>query len=198
MSRTILFQSLKIYLDIGVETPYKQRGDHKILIKLGGGYMLDEIDIKILEMLQENGRKPLSDIAAKVKLSPPSVLERVKKLEEKGIIKKFTAILDAKKVGRDITAFIGVSIIHPQYIENFETSIEKFDDILECHHVTGEHTLFLKVKTKDTSTLEQLIRAIRSIDGVTRTLTSVVLSTKKEDTKINLSEGLSKSRKLKE
>lgn len=160
--------------------------------------MLDDIDIKILEILQESGRKPLSEIATKVRLSPPSVLERVKKLEEKGIIKKFTAILDAKKVGKDITAFIGVSIIHPQYIENFETSIEKFEDILECHHVTGEHTLFLKVKTKDTSTLEQLIRSIRSIEGVTRTLTSVVLSTKKEDTKINLSEGLSKTRKSKE
>ncbi len=147
---------------------------------------MDKIDLNILDLLQEEGRISFSDIAHRVGLTPPSIMERVKKLEEKGVIKKYTAILDARLLGNDISAFIGVYISHPRYIEEFEKEITKYDDILECHHVTGEYTMLLKVKTKNTSTLEALIRGIRSMKGVTRTLTTIILSTKKEDTKINI------------
>ena len=82
----------------------------------------------------------------------------------------------------DITAFIGVSIGHPKGIQTFEQQLPKMPDVLECHHVTGGYTLLLKVKTRDTASLEGLIRTLRSIEGVERTETSVVLSTKVERT----------------
>jgi Lrp/AsnC family leucine-responsive transcriptional regulator len=89
-------------------------------------------------------------------------------------------------LGKDVTAFIGVSIAHPKTINLFEETIELVDDVLECHHITGEHTVLLKVKTASTSTLEQLIRTIRLIEGVTRTETMVVLSTHTERAQIGV------------
>lgn len=138
---------------------------------------LDTLDMHILSVLQENCKLPLVKIGERVGLSAPSVIERIKKLEEGSVIRGYTAILDARKLGKDITAFIGVSINHPTLITAFETKIASFEDIQECHHVTGEHTLLLKVKTNNTTSLEELIRQIRSIEGVERTETSVVLST---------------------
>ncbi|MCZ6564070.1 MAG: Lrp/AsnC family transcriptional regulator, partial [Deltaproteobacteria bacterium] len=83
--------------------------------------MLDSIDIAILFFLQHHGRRHLAQIAKEVELSPPTVMERVKKLEARGIIKGYHAHLDAKKIGRDIMAFIGVSIGHQRYIDVFPT-----------------------------------------------------------------------------
>ena len=73
-----------------------------------------------------------------------------------------------------------MSIAHPKTISLFEESVALLDDVLECHHVTGQHTLMMKVKTENTSSLERLISAIRSIEGVARTETMVVLSTHTE------------------
>ena len=129
---------------------------------------------------------PLAKIGARVGLSAPAVVERIKKLEDSGVITGYTAVLDARRVGLDITAFIGVSISHPTAIAAFEQDIEHLHDVLECHHVTGVYTLMLKVKTANTSTLEELISRIRSIDGVGRTETMVVLSTYTEHLRLNL------------
>jgi Lrp/AsnC family leucine-responsive transcriptional regulator len=144
----------------------------------------DGIDLQILGTLQEHGRMPLTKLADQVGLSAPSVIERVKKLEDLGIITGYHARVDARKLGKDVTAFIGVSIGDPRTIGLFEETVEQLDDILECHHVTGEHTVLLKVKTHNTATLESLIRTIRMIDGVIRTETMVVLSTHTERTQI--------------
>jgi Lrp/AsnC family leucine-responsive transcriptional regulator len=141
---------------------------------------LDNLDLHILALLQENCKLPLVKIGERVGLSAPSVIERIKKLEESGVIRGYTAILDARKLGKDITAFIGVSINHPKLISKFEEAIDRVEDVQECHHVTGEHTLLLKVKADNTSALEELIRKIRSLEGVARTETSVVLSTHTE------------------
>jgi len=138
---------------------------------------LDAIDFQILNTLQEQGRIPLSKLGEQVGLSSPSVIERVKKLEDNGIITGYHASLDARRLGKDVTAFIGVSINHPKAIGRFEQSVSTIEDVLECHHVTGEHTLLLKIKTENTASLERLISAIRSIEGVSRTETMVVLST---------------------
>lgn len=146
---------------------------------------LDDIDLRILMLLQEHCKMSLAKIGEQVGLSAPAVIERIKKLEDGGIVTGYTAVLDARRLGLDITAFIGVSISHPQGIESFEREIEHLPDILECHHVTGGYTLMLKVKTANTSTLEELIRRIRSIDGIGRTETMVVLSTHMEQLKLN-------------
>jgi Lrp/AsnC family transcriptional regulator, leucine-responsive regulatory protein len=144
----------------------------------------DAIDLQILATLQEHGRIALTKMAEQVGLSAPSVIERVKKLEDIGVITGYHAAVNARKLGKDVTAFIGVSIGDPRTIEVFEDTVEQVDDILECHHVTGEHTVLLKVKTYNTATLENLIRTIRMIEGVTRTETMVVLSTHTERTQI--------------
>ena len=146
----------------------------------------DEVDLRILSLLQENCKLSLSKIGERVGLSAPSVLERIKKLEESGIIRGYTAVLDARKLGKDVTAFIGVFIDHPKLISPFEQAIDGFEDVQECHHVTGAYALLLKVKTSNTSGLEELIRKIRSIDGVGRTETSVVLSTHTEGVRLDL------------
>jgi Lrp/AsnC family leucine-responsive transcriptional regulator len=138
---------------------------------------LDDIDLQLLMLLQEDCRTPLARLGDKVGLSAPAVLERIKKLEAANVITGYRAIVDGRRVGLDITAFIGVLISHPHVIDDFERGVIDFDEVLECHHVTGEHTLLLKVKAANTSALEQLISRIRSLDGVGRTETMVVLST---------------------
>lgn len=142
---------------------------------------LDSIDLKILTILMKDGRIKLKELAEMVGLTSPSVMERLGRLEREGIIKSYSTLVDAKKVGVDITAFIGVYIDHPSHIETFEEEIKAVgDEIMECHHVTGEWTLLLKIRTKNTETLQTLIKKIRSMKGVVRTNTMVVFSTLKE------------------
>ncbi len=152
--------------------------------------MLDDTDLKILSILQTNGRCPLAEIAKEVELSSPAVMERVKKLEAGGVIRNYQAVLDGKKVGKDITAFIGVSVGHQRDIEKFWLQMVQREEVLECHHVTGDESFILKVKTGNTASLERLLGEIRSVEGVTRTVTKVVLSTAKESQILSLDRGL--------
>ncbi len=154
---------------------------------------IDAIDAKITNILQEDGRATLKEISKRVGLKPPSVLERVKKLEREGVITGYLGLVNARKLGFDITSFIGVNINHPKNITVFEKEIGRMgEEILECHHVTGDYTLLLKVKTHNTDTLRALIEEIRSITGVVRTYTMVVFSTLKEDQRIPVKTGLLK------
>jgi Lrp/AsnC family leucine-responsive transcriptional regulator len=155
--------------------------------------LLDQIDLKILYILQNNGRSRLAEIAEEVALSAPAVMERVKKLEASGVIKGYQALLDAKKVGKDITAFIGVSIGNQRDIDNFAVHMVQHHDVLECHHVTGDESFILKVKSANTASLEKLLGEIRSVEGVTRTVTKVVLSTAKEIQVLELNAGLAEN-----
>jgi len=152
--------------------------------------LLDQIDLKILFILQNNGRSRLADIAAEVELSTPAVMERVKKLEASGVIKGYHALIEGKKVGKDIAAFIGVSIGHQRDTEGFAAQMLQYPDVLECHHVTGDESFLLKVKSANTGSLEKLLGEIRSVEGVTRTVTKVVLSTAKESQVLELDAGL--------
>lgn len=156
--------------------------------------MLDIIDLKILSILQSHGRCHLAEIAKEVDLSSPAVMERVKKLEAHGVIKSYHAVLDARKVGKDVTAFVGVSVVHQRYIDEFAAHMVRQRDVLECHHVTGEESFILKVKTANTFSLEKLLGEIRSLEGVTRTVTRVVLSTPKESLKLEFDEELAGER----
>lgn len=154
----------------------------------GSAFDLDSIDLAILELLQENCKRPLAEIGKKVGLSAPSVVERIHKLEEAGVITGYVALVDGGRVGKDVTAFIGVSADHPRVIDMLERQIAGIDDVLECHHVTGAPSLLVKAKTRGTTALEALIERVRALDGVTRTETLVVLSTAVERPHIVLSE----------
>ena len=120
-------------------------------------------------------------------------MERVKKLEAGGVIKGYQALIDGKKVGKDVAAFIGVSIGHQRDINGFAAQMLRYQDVLECHHVTGDESFILKVKSANTGSLEKLLGEIRSVEGVTRTVTRVVLSTVKESQALQLDAGLAEN-----
>src|SRR5262245_57268998 len=117
----------------------------------------DDTDIRILGLLQEDCRTPLARLGEHVGLSAPAVLERIKKLEAAGVVTGYHAIIDGRKIGYDVTAFIGVVTSDPESIGHFEQQITGLMSVLECHHVTGAFTFLLKVKTANTSSLERLI-----------------------------------------
>jgi Lrp/AsnC family leucine-responsive transcriptional regulator len=142
---------------------------------------LDDTDTQILELLQEDCKRSLADIGERVGMSAPSVIERIRKLEAAGVIRGYTALVDARRVGLDVAAFIGVTINFPKKIAAFEREVRKMREVLECHHITGDHTLLIKVRTYNTASLEQVISRLRTIDGVDRTHTMVVLSTINEN-----------------
>ena len=152
-------------------------------------FKLDDIDRQLLIDLQQDAKVSLGRLGERVGLSAPSVMERVRKLEQAGLIKGYHAVLDARAVGLDVASFIGVRVQSPAAIEAFEAWVEGLPEILECHHVTGSYTLLLKVKTRNTSALEQLIRRLRSFEGVASTDTMVVLSTRIERVMLPLEEG---------
>lgn len=149
---------------------------------------LDTTDRTLLNALQDDCKQSLADLGGLVGLSPPAVLERVRKLEEAGLVRGYHAVLDARRLGLDIGAFIGVGIDHPRSIAKFESAVEKIPAVLESHHVTGRHTLLLKVRTQNTESLHQLIGAIRELPGVARTETMIVLATQMERQRIEIPE----------
>ena len=141
---------------------------------------LDSIDREILVILQEDCRMSLNKVGERVGLSAPSVMERIRRLETEGFIRGYHARLDARRLGLDVSAFIGVWVAHPRNLDSLEGDLADLQDVLECHHVTGGPTLLLKVKTRNTESLERLITALRCLEGVERTETNVVLSTRVE------------------
>lgn len=147
---------------------------------------MDSIDVRILGMLQENGRVSQHDVARAVGLSAPAVSERVRKLEERGVILGYTTLLDPRLLGQDITAFIAVGINGSRHYVDFRRRAMELPEIAECHSVTGEGSHLLKVRVGNTAGLESLLAEIQAWPGVQWTTTSLVLSTVKETTGLAL------------
>ena len=141
---------------------------------------LDRIDVQLLTLLQENGRISQHDLAKAVGLSAPAVAERLRKLEERGIIRQFTALLDAKRLGWDITAFIFVGIAGSGFYSEFRQRVEEMAQVVECHSITGQGSHLLKIRAENTAALEGFLAAVQALPGVQWTTTSIVLSTLKE------------------
>lgn len=147
---------------------------------------IDEIDLQLLEILQTNGRMKRNELAEKVKLSLPAVSDRLRRLEEHGIIRSFATVIDAQRVGLDITAFIFVSVESSSYYEGFIKRATKMDEIQECHAITGEGSHLIKIRTQNTSTLEKVLSTVQAWPGVKNTRTNLVLSSPKETTALPL------------
>ncbi len=147
---------------------------------------LDEIDRKILDLLQRDARMTNVAIAAEVGLTAPSVLERIRKLEQRGVIQGYTAKINPAALGKILTAFIRLLVA---YDEKYAAGIEALrsdPDVLECYHVAGEDCLIIKTRLTTPGELEALINRIRSRISVQRSITMIALSTIKEDTPINV------------
>jgi Lrp/AsnC family leucine-responsive transcriptional regulator len=148
---------------------------------------IDEIDLRILDMLQRNGKLSQAKIAGAVGLTTPSVNERIKKMERHGMIKGFVALLDHEKMGFPLTAYVDVALEHPRFEKAFIDDLEKLLGVQECHYIAGEYAYRLKVKAADPATLADFIqRRLLALKGVSRVRTQVSLSSKKESTLLPL------------
>ena len=157
------------------------------LTKHDNGAALDGIDRKLLSLLQDNAKLSQAELAKAVGLTAPSVNERLRKLERGGIIRGYVALLDERKLGHDITAFVEIFIEHPKFESSFIEAVGDMDEVLECHHITGEFSLLLKVKVTDMAAFRRLlIEKLNAIRGVRQTRTVMVLSTSKEQHRIKV------------
>ena len=150
---------------------------------------LHPADKRILEILQAQGRIPNVQLAAEVGLSPSAVLERVRKLEERGIIEKYVTLLDNRKIGLGTIAFVGVTLHHHQTdaIEQFHRFVKESDKVLECYHLAGAEDYILKVYARDIDDYERfLLSSLTKTRGVDKVTTMFVLSTLKRETAMSL------------
>jgi len=141
---------------------------------------IDDIDAQILALLQQEGRAKRNRIAEAVGLSVPSVSERMRKLEERGVVTGYHAALDAKRLGYDVAAFIRVTMGGSEYYPDFVERVAAMPEVQELHSITGEGSHLLKARVRSTSALEGLLAALQRIPGVRGTQTSIVLSSLKE------------------
>lgn len=137
---------------------------------------MDDIDVKILRLLQQNARKTISDLSAEIGMSMPAISERLKKLENAGVIEKYCAILNPQKLNKDLIAMMFVGLESPRYSDSFTEFVKGESEIQECLYITGEFDYSLKVITHNTQTLEALLNKIKTHQGIARTKTIVALS----------------------
>jgi Lrp/AsnC family leucine-responsive transcriptional regulator len=142
---------------------------------------MDDRDRKILDLVQRDAKLPQAQLARRVGLSAAAVNERLRKLEQSGAIRRYTAVVDPNSVDHDVTAFVEVFIEHPRFEPAFIKQVLALDEVQECHHITGEFSLLLKVRVRDMKALEQLLlKRLNTPAGVRQTRTIIVLSTIKE------------------
>lgn len=144
---------------------------------------MDKIDLKILQILQKNCKITNLDLSKKIGLSPAPTLERVKKLENSGLISSYNAHLDASALGLNVKTFIQVSLAwHKENaLENFMKRIKEIDEITECYIITGEADVMMKVICRDITAYERLLfKKLSQIDEIERMKTLMTLSTVKD------------------
>ena len=142
--------------------------------------VLDEIDQGILELLQQDARMTNAAIASHVGLSAPAVFERIRKLEQRGVIRNYTVTLDPAALGRPMTAFIRITAAFDERYETGLQAISQDPEVLECYNVAGEDCFILKTQCGSPSDLESLLGRIRSRMTVLRSVTMIALSALKE------------------
>ncbi len=144
--------------------------------------VLDEKDRRILALVQRDAKLPQAEIARRVGLSTAAVNERLRKLEHAGVVRRYAALVDPHALGSQVAAFIEVFIEHPRFEPAFIEEISRLHEVQECHHITGEFSVLLKVRARDIESLQRLlIHKLNSMEGVRQTRTVIVLSTSKEE-----------------
>lgn len=148
---------------------------------------LDEIDRKILSILQADGRAALSEIARRLDMGTATIHERTNALESEGYIREYRAVLDPELLGRDEVGFISVNTTAGRFSEVAERLVE-VTAIQEIHELTGDSDLLLKVRVSDRKELTELLREIGQFDGVEETTTDVALRSVKEEHTLRIEE----------
>jgi Lrp/AsnC family leucine-responsive transcriptional regulator len=153
----------------------------------------DKIDRKILEILQKSAKITNAQLSKEIGLSPAPTLERVKKLENMGVINSYHAKLDTSKIGLGVTTFVLVTLVghNRENIEQFINEIDKVDEVIECHHITGAGDFILKIISKDIPSYQKLmLEKVSDIKVVDNMQSMVVLSTFKDSKVMPIPENL--------
>ncbi|MCX6648841.1 MAG: Lrp/AsnC family transcriptional regulator [Candidatus Bathyarchaeota archaeon] len=144
---------------------------------------MDATDLKIIDMLKANARISFSDISREIGLSTPTIRERILNLEGDGVIKGYIPLLDNSRLGLNTTAFIGVTLDHPQCCrEDVVKAIARMPEVVEAHFTDGDEDMILKVVCKDTTALLRLLSELTASEGVARTRSVISLSNEIERT----------------
>ena len=150
---------------------------------------LDELDRRLLAALQEDARRSSAELARELKLSGPGLQKRLRKLETRGVIRRYATVVDREAVGLDLLCFVHIMLAHhrPDAIKRFPDRIKKMPEVLECHFLTGEFDYLLKVVVADHEQLEKfLFERLMKVSGVDRTRTSIVVKEVKATTSLPL------------
>ena len=153
---------------------------------------LDDIDIKILDILQSKANITNANLASEVGISASGMIERVKRLENANVIRKYVALVDSEKVGKGTLALVSIYLAahSKNAFEKFTREIIEISEVLECYHTSGEEDFVLKVVVKNISDFEYFIlNKLTKISGVNKVKTNFILSTVKFDTKIHIEKG---------
>jgi len=143
------------------------------------------LDVKALKLLMRNGRVTWAELGELLGLSAPSAADRVRKLEQRGVIRGYAALVDPALVGHPLTAYVSVSLASHRNRAAFLRAISKLDQVAECHHVAGDDDYLLKVRCRGTQDLDHLLATqLKDTLGVARTRTTIVLSTAKESVRV--------------
>jgi Lrp/AsnC family transcriptional regulator, regulator for asnA, asnC and gidA len=139
-------------------------------------YEIDNIDLKILEILMKDAKKPYTEVAKKVNVSGGTVHVRMKKLEDAGIVQGTTLQIDYAKLGYDITAFMGIDLEKSELYDQVIEKLKTIPEIVSIHYTTGNYSMFLKLHCKDTRHLKDVLHdKIQRVKGIARTETMVSL-----------------------
>jgi len=150
---------------------------------------LDSVDARILRLLQDDGRVTNADLAREIGLSPPSMLQRVRKLEQAGYVDRYTAILNYEAVGYSlmVMAMISLALHQERPIEKFQAAVRDVPEVLECLHVSGDYDFMLKIVARDIHDYERIVRdELSTIKGVGKIHSSFVLGINKATTVLPL------------
>jgi Lrp/AsnC family transcriptional regulator, leucine-responsive regulatory protein len=137
---------------------------------------LDPVDERLLALLQADGRRSFAELAGEVGLSAPSVHERVKKLETRGVITRYAALVDPAGAGFPLLAFVWLTQAPGTAGADLTGTFEGIPEIEECHHIAGEADYLLKIRARDTADLERVVLTLQTTQHVFTTETSVVFS----------------------
>ena len=141
---------------------------------------MDTIDVQIINILQKNSRTSIKQISETVMLSAPSVKERINKMIASGLIKELTTVLEPKMLGKNLTAFMFLTLKRPEENHKFLEFIKNESEILSCHYLTGDFDYMIQIVTSNSQKLEELLSKIKRTQEVARTRTVIALSTVKE------------------
>ena len=143
------------------------------------------MDSEILRRLQQNARETWAALANALGVTGPAIAERVKKLEDRGVIRGYRAVIDPGLVGYTLLAFVAVTVDRPDLRGTFLEKVMSLPEVLECHHVAGDYDYLLKIRCRDTNDLERVISdELKSFEGIVRTRTTIAMKTVKETSEL--------------